>query len=73
MFVSVTGATVQSKVERVREKMKEKGVSVLLITALDEIACKSKYQNSLYATKTEILCIMFQPQFLILQFFNNRK
>ncbi|XKL59824.1 hypothetical protein PGB90_000840 [Kerria lacca] len=36
--ISYTGATSSSKVEEVRKKMEDKGTSVLLVTALDEIA-----------------------------------
>lgn len=41
MYVSmVTGRSLQEKVEDVRIEMAKKGADVLVITALDEVACR---------------------------------
>lgn len=38
--VFILGKTSKHKVEKVLKKMEEKNASVLILTALDEIACK---------------------------------
>ena len=40
-FSCVIGETWQDKVKRIRGKMTEENCSVLVATALDEVACKS--------------------------------
>lgn len=38
---SITGKTIGLKLEEIRAEMKDKDCIVLVVTALDEIACKS--------------------------------
>lgn len=38
--LDITGKTINQKVEQIREEMIEKGCNVLVVTALDEVACK---------------------------------
>lgn len=40
MYLSNPGKKSGEKVEEVRQKMTEKNATILLVTALDEIACK---------------------------------
>lgn len=37
----MTGATINDKIQKIRSEMVEKGAGVLVVTALDEVACKS--------------------------------
>lgn len=37
----MTGKTINEKIEKIRSEMANKGANVLVVTALDEIACKS--------------------------------
>lgn len=36
----ITGKTIQQKVTEIRSQMTQNGIDVLVVTALDEIACK---------------------------------
>lgn len=36
----MTGKTINEKIEKIRSEMTNKGANVLVVTALDEVACK---------------------------------
>lgn len=36
----MTGMTINAKIEKIRSEMASKGANVLVVTALDEVACK---------------------------------
>ncbi len=36
----MTGKTIHEKIEKVRSEMSNKGANVLVVTALDEVACE---------------------------------
>lgn len=38
--VEMTGKTINEKIEKIRSEMTNKGANVLVVTALDEVACK---------------------------------
>lgn len=50
MYLSNPGKKSGEKVEEVRQKMTEKNATILLLTALDEIACKFIDINNLIST-----------------------
>lgn len=40
LSAEMTGKTINEKIEKVRSEMNNKGANVLVVTALDEVACK---------------------------------
>lgn len=40
LSTEMTGKTINKKIEKVRSDMTNKGANVLVVTALDEVACK---------------------------------
>lgn len=57
------GKSWQKKVESVRKAMKEKGASILIVTALDEVACEycTLYPVLLYPVLLYPLCHFIFP------------
>lgn len=40
LSIDIAGQTIGEKAKKIREEMNEKGANVLVVTALDEVACK---------------------------------
>lgn len=50
-YLLFLGKKCSEKVEEVRQKMTEKNATILLLTALDEIACKCEYYTNVFVIR----------------------